>query len=116
MRPPTSDLGMRSAERTFEPETPFVDNLQVGMRVRHPEWGLGTIKERIGEGEPRTQHAGDSQEARTERRWDERTERHADRSRPPRGLRENRHRLSGFPRTDQPGATAEGARCTVRAS
>jgi DNA helicase-2/ATP-dependent DNA helicase PcrA len=30
---------------------PFVDHLQVGMRVRHPEWGLGTVKERIGEGE-----------------------------------------------------------------
>jgi DNA helicase-2/ATP-dependent DNA helicase PcrA len=28
-----------------------VDNLQVGMRVRHPDWGIGTIKERIGEGE-----------------------------------------------------------------
>jgi len=23
----------------------------VGMRVRHAEWGVGTIKERIGEGE-----------------------------------------------------------------
>ncbi len=30
---------------------PFVDHLQVGMRVRHPEWGVGTIKERIGEGD-----------------------------------------------------------------
>ena len=28
-----------------------MDHLQVGMRVRHPEWGVGTIKERIGEGE-----------------------------------------------------------------
>jgi DNA helicase-2/ATP-dependent DNA helicase PcrA len=28
-----------------------VDHLQVGMRVRHPDWGIGTIKERIGEGE-----------------------------------------------------------------
>ena len=35
----------------YQPETPFVDHLQVGMRVRHPEWGVGTIKERIGEGE-----------------------------------------------------------------
>jgi DNA helicase-2/ATP-dependent DNA helicase PcrA len=29
----------------------FVDHLQVGKRVRHPEWGIGTIRERIGEGE-----------------------------------------------------------------
>jgi DNA helicase-2/ATP-dependent DNA helicase PcrA len=29
----------------------FVDHLRVGMRVRHPEWGVGTIRERIGEGE-----------------------------------------------------------------
>lgn len=30
---------------------PFVDHLRVGMRVRHPEWGIGTVNERIGEGE-----------------------------------------------------------------
>jgi DNA helicase-2/ATP-dependent DNA helicase PcrA len=47
----TSDLGPRTADRHYESETPFVDNLLVGMRVRHPEWGVGTIKERIGEGE-----------------------------------------------------------------
>ena len=47
----TSDLGPRTSERHYESEAPFVDNLQVGMRVRHPEWGVGTIKERIGEGE-----------------------------------------------------------------
>ena len=35
----------------YEPEEPFVDHLQVGMRVRHPDWGIGTIKERIGEGD-----------------------------------------------------------------
>jgi DNA helicase-2/ATP-dependent DNA helicase PcrA len=35
----------------YEPLEPFVDHLQVGMRVRHPEWGIGTIRERIGEGE-----------------------------------------------------------------
>ncbi len=35
----------------FEADETFVDHLQVGMRVRHPEWGIGTIKERIGEGE-----------------------------------------------------------------
>ena len=46
-----SDLGPRTADRQYESETPFVDHLQVGMRVRHPEWGVGTIKERIGEGE-----------------------------------------------------------------
>ncbi len=49
--PSTSDQGPRTAGRHYESETPFVDNLQVGMRVRHPEWGVGTIKERIGEGE-----------------------------------------------------------------
>jgi DNA helicase-2/ATP-dependent DNA helicase PcrA len=40
-----------SCEPRTESETQFVDHLQVGMRVRHPEWGVGTIKERIGEGE-----------------------------------------------------------------
>jgi DNA helicase-2/ATP-dependent DNA helicase PcrA len=35
----------------YEPLEPFVDHLQVGMRVRHPDWGIGTIRERIGEGE-----------------------------------------------------------------
>jgi len=50
-RPSTSDLGPRTSDGKYEAETPFVDNLQVGMRVRHPEWGIGTIKERIGEGE-----------------------------------------------------------------
>jgi DNA helicase-2/ATP-dependent DNA helicase PcrA len=35
----------------YEPVEPFVDHLQVGMRVRHPDWGIGTIRERIGEGE-----------------------------------------------------------------
>jgi DNA helicase-2/ATP-dependent DNA helicase PcrA len=35
----------------YEAEESFVDHLQVGRRVRHPEWGIGTIKERIGEGE-----------------------------------------------------------------
>jgi DNA helicase-2/ATP-dependent DNA helicase PcrA len=43
-RAATPDLGC-------EAEEPFVDCLQVGLRVRHPEWGVGTIKERIGEGE-----------------------------------------------------------------
>jgi len=40
-----------ASDRRYEAETPFVDHLQVGMRVRHPEWGVGTIKERIGDGE-----------------------------------------------------------------
>ncbi|MCX5734777.1 MAG: DNA helicase PcrA [candidate division NC10 bacterium] len=35
----------------YEAEESFVDHLQVGMRVRHSEWGIGTIRERIGEGE-----------------------------------------------------------------
>jgi len=47
----TSDTTPRTSDRHYESETPFVDNLQVGMRVRHPEWGVGTIKERIGDGE-----------------------------------------------------------------
>jgi DNA helicase II / ATP-dependent DNA helicase PcrA len=50
-RPSTPDFGTRRSDRSDETETPFVDNLQVGMRVRHPEWGVGIIKERIGEGE-----------------------------------------------------------------
>ena len=45
--------GPRSAraDARYEADEPFVDHLQVGMRVRHPDWGIGTIKERIGEGE-----------------------------------------------------------------
>jgi DNA helicase-2/ATP-dependent DNA helicase PcrA len=39
------------SETRYEAEEPFVDHLQVGRRVRHPEWGIGIIKERIGEGE-----------------------------------------------------------------
>ena len=38
----------------YEPEAdqePFVDFFQPGIRVRHPDWGVGTIKERIGSGE-----------------------------------------------------------------
>ena len=51
-----SGVGRRGAEPEpdgprYEPIEPFVDHLQVGMRVRHPEWGIGTIRERIGEGE-----------------------------------------------------------------
>ena len=41
----------RNVETRYEAEEAFVDHLQVGMRVRHPDWGIGTIKERIGEGE-----------------------------------------------------------------
>ena len=40
-----------ASEPRYEAVEPFVDHLQVGMRVRHPDWGIGTIKERIGEGE-----------------------------------------------------------------
>jgi DNA helicase-2/ATP-dependent DNA helicase PcrA len=32
-------------------ETPFVDFFQPGARVRHPEWGVGRIRERIGNGD-----------------------------------------------------------------
>jgi DNA helicase-2/ATP-dependent DNA helicase PcrA len=49
--PRTSRSGSRTSDRHAEPEEGFVDHLQVGMRVRHPEWGIGTIRERIGEGE-----------------------------------------------------------------
>ena len=34
-----------------EPVEPFVDYVQPGVRVRHPEWGIGTIRKRIGNGE-----------------------------------------------------------------
>ncbi len=39
--------------RTFHYAVPerMKDSLQIGMRVRHPDWGIGTIKERFGEGE-----------------------------------------------------------------
>ncbi len=40
-----------SAGPRYEVDETFVDHLQVGMRVRHPDWGIGTIRERIGEGE-----------------------------------------------------------------
>jgi DNA helicase-2/ATP-dependent DNA helicase PcrA len=40
-----------ATELRYEAEQSFVDHLQIGKRVRHPEWGIGTIKERIGEGE-----------------------------------------------------------------
>ena len=40
-----------SASSSYEADETFVDHLQVGMRVRHPDWGIGTVKERIGEGE-----------------------------------------------------------------
>ncbi|MFQ5882656.1 MAG: ATP-dependent helicase [Candidatus Methylomirabilales bacterium] len=32
-------------------QTPFVDFYQPGVRVRHPEWGVGKIRERIGNGD-----------------------------------------------------------------
>jgi len=38
----------------YEPdpeETAFVDLYQPGLRVRHPEWGVGRIRERIGHGD-----------------------------------------------------------------
>jgi len=58
--PRTGGWGIGDRGRGTEPETegpryeplePFVDHLQVGMRVRHSDWGIGTIRERIGEGE-----------------------------------------------------------------
>jgi len=50
-RSPVPGLRSPVPEPRYEAEEPFVDHLQVGMRVRHPDWGIGTIKERIGEGE-----------------------------------------------------------------
>jgi DNA helicase-2/ATP-dependent DNA helicase PcrA len=41
----------KSGGLRYEAEESFVDHLQMGKRVRHPEWGIGTIRERIGEGE-----------------------------------------------------------------
>jgi DNA helicase-2/ATP-dependent DNA helicase PcrA len=32
-------------------QTPFVDFYQPGIQVRHPEWGVGTIRERMGNGD-----------------------------------------------------------------
>ncbi|MEE8152398.1 MAG: UvrD-helicase domain-containing protein [candidate division NC10 bacterium] len=32
-------------------QVPFVDFYQPGIRVRHPEWGVGRIRERIGNGD-----------------------------------------------------------------
>jgi DNA helicase-2/ATP-dependent DNA helicase PcrA len=40
--------GGRAADTADEP---FVDFLAVGARVRHPDWGVGVIRERIGDGE-----------------------------------------------------------------
>jgi DNA helicase-2/ATP-dependent DNA helicase PcrA len=48
---PSPQPPVQRRDLEYQPETPFVDDLRVGMRVRHPEWGVGTIKERIGEGE-----------------------------------------------------------------
>ncbi|HSB69335.1 MAG TPA: DUF3553 domain-containing protein [Candidatus Methylomirabilis sp.] len=57
-RAPSRDWGATSdeprapsREERFDAEEAFVDHLQVGKRVRHPEWGIGIVKERIGEGE-----------------------------------------------------------------
>jgi DNA helicase-2/ATP-dependent DNA helicase PcrA len=50
-RAETRDPSREPSGLRYEAEEPFVDHLQVGMRVRHREWGVGIIKERIGEGE-----------------------------------------------------------------
>jgi DNA helicase-2/ATP-dependent DNA helicase PcrA len=47
----TQEPSREPAGLRYEAEEPFVDHLQVGMRVRHRDWGVGIIKERIGEGE-----------------------------------------------------------------
>lgn len=48
---PAPDPRPLHGEARYEAAEAFVDHLRVGMRVRHPEWGIGTINERIGEGE-----------------------------------------------------------------
>jgi DNA helicase-2/ATP-dependent DNA helicase PcrA len=35
----------------LQQDEPFVDRLRPGARVRHPDWGIGVIRERIGRGE-----------------------------------------------------------------
>jgi DNA helicase-2/ATP-dependent DNA helicase PcrA len=50
--PRLEDPGVSSVRYESEPgETPFVDFFQPGVRVRHPEWGVGRIRERIGNGD-----------------------------------------------------------------
>ncbi|MFQ5839482.1 MAG: ATP-dependent helicase [Candidatus Methylomirabilales bacterium] len=48
-RPATQDR----AGLYYEPDggEPFVDHYRPGTRVRHPEFGIGTIRERVGDGE-----------------------------------------------------------------
>jgi DNA helicase II / ATP-dependent DNA helicase PcrA len=48
---PGAERQAPATELRYEHEDAFVDRLRVGARVRHPEWGIGTVKERIGEGE-----------------------------------------------------------------
>ena len=50
-RAPSAEPRVPQAGFRYEPDEVFVDRLRVGARVRHPDWGIGTIKERIGEGE-----------------------------------------------------------------
>jgi DNA helicase-2/ATP-dependent DNA helicase PcrA len=50
-RAESHDGGATTSGLHYETEESFVDHLEVGRRVRHPEWGIGTIRERIGEGE-----------------------------------------------------------------
>lgn len=46
------DVHQASPSYEFEEDqTPFVNFYQPGVRVRHPEWGVGRIRERIGDGE-----------------------------------------------------------------
>jgi len=47
-----SGAGRRNGGRAADAEGEiFVDFLKVGARVRHPDWGVGVIRERIGDGE-----------------------------------------------------------------
>jgi DNA helicase-2/ATP-dependent DNA helicase PcrA len=52
--PHLEDPGLSLSSVRYEPEAdeiPFVDFFHPGARVRHPEWGVGRIRERIGNGD-----------------------------------------------------------------
>jgi DNA helicase-2/ATP-dependent DNA helicase PcrA len=43
--------GSTPAHHEFPDDEPFVDRLHPGARVRHPEWGVGVVRERSGSGD-----------------------------------------------------------------
>ena len=46
-----SIYGRSSMNYEFEGDVAFVDRLHPGVRVRHPDWGVGVIRERSGSGD-----------------------------------------------------------------